>query len=59
METRLRRLGADESLLILADDPIAKIDIPHAARSAGYVCESVPTQSSSECVFKVTRPQDR
>ena len=35
-EARLRRMKAGETLLIIADDPIAAIDIPHFCQSAGH-----------------------
>ncbi|MFZ5615775.1 MAG: sulfurtransferase TusA family protein [Pseudomonadota bacterium] len=54
MEAALRRLAAGARLEILADDPIAAVDIPHFARAAGHVCETGPSRDGA-CVFLVTR----
>ena len=41
---------------VLADDPIARVDIPHAMREAGHACEEVfaPENTRDYCVFEVT-----
>ncbi|MEX6507087.1 sulfurtransferase TusA family protein [Jiella sp. M17.18] len=35
-ERRLARMQAGDALEVLADDPLAAIDIPHACRSHGH-----------------------
>jgi len=54
MEAVLRRLPAGARLRIMADDPIASVDIPHFAREAGWRCDRQPGQGGI-CVFLVTR----
>lgn len=58
MEAVLRSLPAGENLIVVADDPIARVDLPFSAKNAGYECEEMPSQSQEVCVFKVTRGQE-
>jgi tRNA 2-thiouridine synthesizing protein A len=53
MEAALRRLPPGKGLKILADDPIAAVDIPHFAREGGYRCERLEGKDGV-CVFLVT-----
>ncbi|MBI1364579.1 MAG: sulfurtransferase TusA family protein [Alphaproteobacteria bacterium] len=53
MERAFRRRPADAALKILADDPLAVVDIPHFARAAGRVCRRLPDDAGA-CVFLVT-----
>lgn len=53
MERALRRLPAGASLKVIADDPIAAIDIPHFARAAGREARRLPDIGGA-CVFLVT-----
>ena len=39
MEKRLSQLAAGASLIVLATDPMAKIDIPLYCRQNGHACE--------------------
>ena len=39
MEKRLSQLAAGASFIVLATDPMARIDIPHYCRQNGHACE--------------------
>lgn len=54
MEALLRRTPIGARVRVVADDPIAAVDIPHFAREAGHGCEPLPTTDGT-CVFLVTR----
>lgn len=56
LEARARRLAPGTILEVLTDDPIARVDIPHAMSRAGHACIELKTPNSgaSRCVFKVT-----
>ncbi len=56
MEARLRSMAPGGRLLVIADDPIAAVDIPHFAREAGHDCERQPDKAGL-CVFLVTHGQ--
>ena len=56
MEAALRRLPAGAALQIIADDPVAAVDIPHFAREAGWRCDRLPGPDGV-CVFLVTRDE--
>lgn len=62
LERALRRMAAGERLKIVADDPIAAIDIPHFARAAGASAECLapaPDAPPGTCVFLVTAGEKR
>lgn len=40
----LARLAPDASLLVLADDPMAVVDIPHMCHREGHVFDGVTTR---------------
>lgn len=42
LEAALRRLEPGQSVRILADDPIARVDIPHFCRAEGHTVTPVP-----------------
>ncbi|MEM9170769.1 MAG: sulfurtransferase TusA family protein [Pseudomonadota bacterium] len=54
LEARLRAAGPGVRLLVLADDPIATVDIPHFCRESGLTAERLPDRDGA-CVFLVTR----
>ncbi len=56
MEAVLRRLAPGARLRVIADDPVAAVDIPHFAAEAGHGCERLATDLSI-CVFLVTRAE--
>ena len=58
MEAMLRRLPAGGQVRIVADDPIAAVDIPHFAAEGGHACERVEG-APGLCVFLVTRGEKR
>ncbi len=46
MEAALRKMAPDEILEITADDPIARIDIPHFALENGHKIKELPENAS-------------
>lgn len=54
MEAALRRLPTGARLRVVADDPIAAVDIPHFAREGGHACDRL-AGAGETCVFLVTR----
>ncbi|PVM88992.1 SirA family protein [Caulobacter radicis] len=56
---RLRRAlehaPAGATVRLLADDPLARIDVPHFARQLGATLESVEDQPSGAISFRVTK----
>lgn len=56
VEAASRKLPAGTQLRVLTDDPIARIDIPHAMSQAGHACELMtsPDKNGAACVFRVT-----
>lgn len=62
MEAVLRRLAPGERLRIVADDPIAAVDIPFFAHEGGHGCVRItPVEGSGAgiCVFLVTRGENQ
>ncbi|MEE4208708.1 MAG: sulfurtransferase TusA family protein [Parvularcula sp.] len=56
LESAMRRLASDESILVFADDPLARIDLPHAAHTAGMRCEPVESADSRAFAFRIMLP---
>ena len=54
LEAALRALPDGAVVTIRTDDPIAKLDVPHAARGGGHACVLVE-EAAGSCVFAVTR----
>lgn len=54
LERALRRMAPGEQLRIVADDPVAAVDIPHFARAAGAAAARLPDRAGGACVFLVT-----
>lgn len=54
LEAALRQAGAGERIAIRTDDPIAAVDVPHAARTGGHGCERLPAEGEI-CVFLITK----
>ncbi|PLR27534.1 SirA family protein [Caulobacter zeae] len=56
---RLRRAlehaPAGATVRLLADDPLARIDVPHFARQLGATLESVEDQPGGVISFRVTK----
>ncbi|MCA8889637.1 MAG: sulfurtransferase TusA family protein [Parvularculaceae bacterium] len=66
MEAMLRRMAPGACLLVIADDPIAAVDIPHFSREGGHSCTQLAPEAAGliagaaataagVCVFLVTR----
>lgn len=54
LEAALRRLEPGARVLVMADDPIAVLDIPNACREGGHGVERREDEGGA-CVFLVTR----
>jgi tRNA 2-thiouridine synthesizing protein A len=57
MEARLRRMAPGGRLKVIADDPIAAVDIPHFSRAGGHDCATLAPScdlGDDVCVFLVT-----
>ncbi len=52
-EACLRKMKTGQKLLVLSDDPVAMIDIPHYCRMGGHGVERMPDRDGT-CVFQVT-----
>lgn len=60
LEKALRRMRPGERIRIVADDPVAAVDIPHFARKAGAAAAREapgPDVPPGACVFMVTAGQ--
>lgn len=57
-EAVLRRMKPGEQIKILADDPIAAVDLPHFCGQAGHRVERL-NGTPPLCVFLVTRGENR
>lgn len=57
MEKALRRMTPGARLKVIADDPVAAVDIPLFARQGGHGAERLKSEEGSGgvCVFLVTR----
>jgi len=57
LEAALRRLAPGEEITVLADDPVAAVDIPHFCQAGGHKTRRLPDQGENGeiCVFRVTR----
>ncbi|NHK28923.1 sulfurtransferase TusA family protein [Parvularcula flava] len=55
-ESALRKLPAGVDLKVIADDPIARIDIPHFCREAGHSVEEL--DSEGKTVTFLIRPAE-
>lgn len=54
LERWLREAEDGAQVVVFSDDPIAKVDIPHACAQAGH--EAVPAPAKpGECGFRVTK----
>ncbi|NRA31282.1 MAG: sulfurtransferase TusA family protein [Parvularculaceae bacterium] len=57
LEAAMRKAEPGAVIIASADDPIARVDIPHAARQAGFSCEETAESTNSTYVFRVIAPQ--
>ena len=55
LEAALRRAPPGHRIAVRTDDPVATLDVPHAAKSGGHACERT---GDAPCVFVVTRGPD-
>lgn len=50
LEKAMRNAPQAAVIIVRADDPLAKIDLPHAAREAGFTC--IPLDDPEPGVFR-------
>ncbi|ADM10053.1 hypothetical protein PB2503_10004 [Parvularcula bermudensis HTCC2503] len=55
LEATLRAAAPGTRIELSTDDPLAKIDIPHAARQGGHECRCLI--DGEVCVFEVTKAE--
>lgn len=48
----LARLAPGAALIVLADDPLATVDIPHMCHGEGHACDGVATRDGY-CAFSL------
>lgn len=53
-ESALRRMPPGARLRVIADDPVAAVDIPHFCRKAGHSVERLQ-DTDGACVYLITR----
>ncbi|NWG70526.1 MAG: sulfurtransferase TusA family protein [Parvularculaceae bacterium] len=58
MEKALRAMDPGGRLKVIADDPIAAVDIPHFCRQAGHLAERLASEPEV-CVFLVTAKENK
>ncbi|MEO1040824.1 MAG: sulfurtransferase TusA family protein [Pseudomonadota bacterium] len=56
LEAAMRKLAASESIDVVADDPLAKIDLPHAAQSQGFSCSSIECANPQAFAYRIVAP---
>lgn len=56
-EAALRRLPEGSVLIVTADDPVARIDIPHFCREAGHHVQEIESEGET-VVFRIERGPD-
>ena len=55
LQAAIRQTGTESPVFkVLTDDPVAKIDIPHGARQAGFQAV-ILAENGDSCDFLVTR----
>lgn len=54
LEAALRRAPAQTVIVVVADDPVAAVDIPFFCKEAGHEVSRLPDEAGA-CVFQVTR----
>jgi len=54
LQKALRALPEGAQVTVIADDPVAVVDIPYYCRQAGHHCTPV-AGAPRDCVFLVTR----
>ncbi|MEL6362061.1 MAG: sulfurtransferase TusA family protein [Pseudomonadota bacterium] len=60
MEALLREVSPGARIKVIADDPIARVDIPHFCEQGGHgvnLIENCAQEYGQACVFLVTRGQ--
>ena len=53
----MRTMHAGQQILVRADDPLAKIDIPHACAEVGFQCKIAPDDIAEAFSFRVIAPE--
>ena len=55
----LRRCAAGAELEVIADDPMARIDIPHMCRQEGYECARIIREEKRDRLILRRPPEPR
>jgi len=53
----MRGMQPGEEVTLEADDPLAKIDLPHAATQAGFLSEDMGEAENGAFRFRITAPK--
>ena len=54
LEAALRRAAPQTVVIVVADDPVAAVDIPFFCKEAGHQVLRLPDEAGA-CVFQITR----
>lgn len=52
----MRVMRPGETVEVIADDPIARVDLPHAAFQAGFRCDDTSVEGEESARFLVAAP---
>ncbi|MEM9840763.1 MAG: sulfurtransferase TusA family protein [Pseudomonadota bacterium] len=58
VEAAMRRAEAGDVIIAKADDPLARLDIPHAAKAAGFACEETEESGPEVAIFRLIAPKE-
>ncbi|MEO1656797.1 MAG: sulfurtransferase TusA family protein [Pseudomonadota bacterium] len=56
LEAVMRKLAPGEAVDVFADDPLAKIDLPHAAKSQGFSCSALDCADRGAFGYRIVAP---
>ncbi len=56
LETEMRKMAPGDALDVFADDPLAKIDLPHAAQSQGFSCSALENAKPGAFGYRIVAP---
>jgi len=58
LEAEMRKMAPGDALDVFADDPLAKIDLPHAAQSHGFSCSALETAKPGAFGYRIVAPTE-
>ncbi|MEM0930472.1 MAG: sulfurtransferase TusA family protein [Pseudomonadota bacterium] len=56
LEAHMRKLAPGEAIDVFADDPLAKIDLPHAAQTQGFTCSALESAKPGIFGYRIVAP---